>query len=234
MVGEGHCTCCINGQQRLIIWPSLTEAFSPAVRWADKSKSPVWLWESERDRLHQTIPLMSSLTFTAQQGPAVHAPRSVVCFHTKPCVCHLRYVVPWGGSRAAVPGLAVWPEQYCLPPECRLLYILPWSKWNVSWDAYERKDWRELTDISVRTCVFEPLSQSNTRSYVFDIFRWAWVYLKSLKWRCCRFLFVTYFTIMRTVVFLLDSILLPLKACGIPQGSILCPLWFLNYSQCFL
>lgn len=46
--------------------------------------------------------------------------------------------------------------------------------------------------------------------------------------------FVTYFTIMHTVVFLLDSILLPLKACGTPQGSVLCPSWFLNYSLCFL
>lgn len=69
---------------------------------------------------------------------------------------------------------------------------------------------------------------------VFDIFRWAWGYLTSLKWHCCQFLFVTCFTIMHTVVFLLDSILFPLKACGIPQGSILCPLQFLNYSLCFL
>lgn len=68
-------------------------------------KPTVWLRERGRGRLHQTILLMSSLTFTAQQGPALRAPRSLVCFRTKLCARHLRCFIPWGGSQAAEPGL---------------------------------------------------------------------------------------------------------------------------------
>lgn len=82
-------------------------------------------WLGLRERLHQAFFLMSSL-FLAQQGRALHAAHSVVCFHTKPCSCHLRSVSHSGeiiGRRARSRSTLGWVVAASPAPECLLLHI---------------------------------------------------------------------------------------------------------------
>lgn len=70
--------------------------------------------------------LLDVLALSSQQGRALHAVHSVVCFHTKPCLCRLGSVSPSGGiighhARSCSTPRRSW--QHCQPPAYFLLYF---------------------------------------------------------------------------------------------------------------
>lgn len=71
---------------------------------------------SDQERETASNLRLDVFALSSQQGRALHVVHSVVCFHTKPCLCHLRSVSPsregggvtraTGSSLAALSGVA--------------------------------------------------------------------------------------------------------------------------------
>lgn len=77
------------------------DALSPAARGDGEFKNPAaWL----RPREAASTLLLDVLALSSQQGRALHAARSVVCFHTKPGLCRVRSVSPPGGRGGGIVG----------------------------------------------------------------------------------------------------------------------------------
>lgn len=124
-----------------------------------------WI-QTLRLRLLQTIFPMCSLSLCM---------RSIVCFHTKPLVCHLRSVSPSGDDHRllcpvfqALSGRSLWRRQ---PPSSSCFTFPSWGNEAVPWDAYGWKQWRAMTEVSVRTRVFNHCLTPGNRGLTFPLAR---------------------------------------------------------------
>lgn len=148
------------------------DAHSPAVRRPRNSK-PHSVAQIERETASNH--LLDVLALSAQQGRARHAVHSVVCFHTKPCLCRLRSVSPSGGiigccawSYSTLSGVVAAPPGPWVPPA---LHFHPVAT-ELSHGTFEGgwKEWRAFSEVSVRTHVFGSLSYCwNQRRDFHDI-----------------------------------------------------------------
>lgn len=153
--------CCISGWQHYIVWPSLMDALSPAVREGPQNSKPHSVSQIERETASNH--LSDVLALSAQQGHALHAVHSVVCFHTKPWVWLLRSVSPSG----RIIGCCAWScssfSRFMAAsptPKYLLLYIsiLRQQSCPMRHSKVDEKIEGTFQEVSVRMHIFESLS----------------------------------------------------------------------------